>query len=49
MMDLGCFSSPERVEGQARTVRPRIETDVAHQVGRQVARNAARDAVAVPG
>ncbi|EIE51688.1 hypothetical protein C357_07106 [Citreicella sp. 357] len=37
------------MEGQARTVRPGIKADVAHQVRRQVARNAARDAVPVPG
>ncbi|MFC3117660.1 hypothetical protein ACFOHS_02605 [Jhaorihella thermophila] len=43
----GCL--PKRMEGQARAVRPGIEADVAHQAGRQIARHAAQDAVAVPG
>jgi hypothetical protein len=49
MMDLGFFGSPERVGGQTRAFGPWIETDVAHQMRRQIARHAARDAVAVPG
>ena len=41
--------SPERVEGHVRAFRPGIEADVAHQMRRQVARHATRNAAAVPG